>query len=141
MDRTDWGKRRKHINILLVAVSYKGRALPLFWIVLDRKGNSSFEHWKRILTPVIEGLQQMEWLSGKPIIVVADREFASPKLAEWLKNACDVEVTLRIKVGLFLSGLRAISTKLKRANVKQFRNFIWILLQPFFKGWEIPAFI
>ena len=43
-------------------------------------------------------------------------------------------------VGLFLSGLRAISTKLKRANVKQFRNFIRILLQPFFKAWEIPAF-
>jgi hypothetical protein len=44
-------------------------------------------------------------------------------------------------VGLFQSGLRVISTKLKRANVKQFRNLIRILLQPFFKGWEIPAFI
>lgn len=80
MDRTDWEKRRKYINILSVAVSYKGRAIPLFWIVLDRKGNSSFEHWKRVLTPVIEGLQQMEWLSDIPIHVVADREFASPKL-------------------------------------------------------------
>ena len=72
MDRTDWGKRRKHINILSVAVSYKGCAMPLFWIVLNRKGNSSFKHWKQVLTPVIKGLQQMEWLSGKPIIVVAD---------------------------------------------------------------------
>jgi hypothetical protein len=44
-------------------------------------------------------------------------------------------------VGLFLSGLRVISTKLKHANVKQSRNFIRILLQPFFKAWEIPAFI
>jgi hypothetical protein len=57
MDRTDWEKRLKYINIPSVAVSYKGRALPLFWIVLDRKGNSSFGHWKRVLTPVIEGLQ------------------------------------------------------------------------------------
>jgi len=64
MDRTDWEKRRKHINILSVAVSYKGRAIPLFWIVMDRKGNSSFEDWKQVLTPVIEGLQQMEWLSS-----------------------------------------------------------------------------
>ncbi len=71
MDRTDWEKRRKHINILSVAVSYKGRAIPLFWIVLDRKGNSSFEDWKHVLTPVIEGLQQMEWLSSIPIHVVA----------------------------------------------------------------------
>ena len=60
MDRTDWKKRRKYINILSVAVSYKGRAIPLFWIVLGRKGNSSFKHWKQVLTPVIEGLQQME---------------------------------------------------------------------------------
>ena len=82
MDRTDWKKRCKYINILSVAISYKGRAIPLFWIVLDRKGNSSFDHWKYVLTPVIEGLQQMEWLSGIPIIVVADKEFASPKLAE-----------------------------------------------------------
>jgi hypothetical protein len=43
-------------------------------------------------------------------------------------------------VGLFLSGLRAISTKLRRANIKQNRIFIRILLQPFFKAWEIPAF-
>jgi hypothetical protein len=282
MDRTDWGKRRKHINILSVAVSYKGRAMPLFWIVLNRKGNSSFEHWKQVLIPVIKGLQQMEWLSGKPIIVVADREFASPKLAEWLKNTYGVEATLRIKasmytksenmpetkiaelikkmgkgsqrvlhnqiitrdstfkmnviltweekykeamvvattfndpykankvygkrfgiepmhkdwktnafclentrvtdpkrietllipiafayilcvlegerkeeaeevikppkgkermVGLFLNGLREISTKLRRAGIKQFRIFIKILLQPFFKAWKIPAFI
>lgn len=282
MDRTDWKKRRKHINILSVAVSYKGRAMPLFWIVLNRKGNSSFDHWKQVLTPVIKGLQQMEWLSGKPIIVVADREFASPKLAEWLKTTYGVEATLRMKasmytksenmpetkiaelikkmgkgsqrvlhnqiitqdstfkmnviltweekykeamvvattlnnpykankvygkrfgiepmhkdcktnafclentrvtdpkrietllipiafayvlcvlegerkeeaeevvkppkgkepmVGLFLSGLREISTKLKRAGIKQFRIFIKILLQPFFKAWKIPAFI
>jgi hypothetical protein len=282
MDRTDWGKRLKHINILSVAVSYKGRAMPLFWIVLNRKGNSSFEHWKHVLTPVIKGLQQMEWLSGKPIIVVADREFSSPKLAEWLKTTYGVESTLRMKasmytksenmpeakiaelikkmgkgsqrvlrnqiitrdstfkmnvilkweekyeeamvvattlnnsykankvygkrfgiepmhkdwktnafylentrvtdpkrietllipiafayilcvfegerkeeaeevvkppkgkkrmVGLFLSGLRDISTKLKRACIKQFRIFIKILLQPFFKAWKIPAFV
>jgi hypothetical protein len=282
MDRTDWERRRKYINILSVAVSYKGRALPLFWIVLGRKGSSSFKHWKHVLTPVIEGLQQMEWISGKPILVVADREFASPKLAEWLKNTYGVEAILRMKasmytksenmpetkiaelikkmgkgsqrvlhnqiitrdsnfkmnvvltweekyeeamvvattlndlykanivygkrfgiepmykdwktnafylentrvtdpkrietllipiafayilcvfegerkeeaeevvkppkgkermIGLFLSGLRKISTKLKRASIKQFRIFIKILLQPFFKAWKISAFI
>jgi ABC-type dipeptide/oligopeptide/nickel transport system permease component len=32
MDRTEWKKRGKWINILTVALSYKGRAIPLFWI-------------------------------------------------------------------------------------------------------------
>lgn len=103
MDRTDWEKRRKYINILSVAVSYKGRALPLFWIVFGRQGASSFEQWKRVLTLVIEGLKQMSWLSDKPIHVVADREFASPKLAEWLKNIYHVDLTLRIKSSMYLN--------------------------------------
>lgn len=112
MDRTDWEKRRKHINILSVAVSYKGRAIPLFWIVMDRKGNSSLEDWKQVLTPVIEGLQQMEWLSSIPIHVVADREFASPKLAEWLKNTYGVDATLRIKASMYLKGAELPETKI-----------------------------
>jgi hypothetical protein len=102
IDRTDWAKRGKYINILSVAFVYSGRAIPLFWIVLDRKGNSSLEHWKQVLAPAIEGLQQMEWMSGKPIHVVADREFSSPKLAEWLKNTYNVEATLRIKSSTYL---------------------------------------
>ena len=104
MDRTDWEKRRKHINILSVSVSYKGRALPLFWIVLGRKGNSSLEQWKYVLTPVVKRLRQMDWLSDTPIYVTADREFASPKLAEWLKKAYAIGSTLRIKSSMYLKG-------------------------------------
>jgi len=104
MDRTDWEKRLKYINILSVAVSYKGRAIPLFWIVSGKKGNSAFDDWKCVLAPVIEALQKMEWLSGKPIHAVADREFASPKLAEWLKTTYNVDSTLRIKASMYLKG-------------------------------------
>lgn len=104
IDRTEWDKRRKHINILSVAIISEGRSIPLFWIVLDRKGNSSLDHWKQVLSQAIEGLQQMEWLSDKPIHVVADREFASPKLAKWLKNTYNVDATLRIKSSMYLKG-------------------------------------
>jgi len=103
MDRTEWKKRGKWINILSVVVCYKGRALPLFWMVFGRKGNSSLEHWKEVLTPVIEGLQKMDWLSDKTIHVVADREFGSPKLAEWLKKIYAVSSTLRIKSSMYLN--------------------------------------
>lgn len=106
VDRTDWEKRRQYINILSVAVSYKGRALPLYWIVFRKKGSSSSEQWKQVLFPVVIVLQQMSWLSDKKIHihVVADREFASPKLAEWLKTVFDVAVTLRIKASMYLTG-------------------------------------
>ena len=113
VDRTDWKKRRHYINILSVAVSYKGRALPLYWMVFGKKGNSSLEQWRQVLFPVIIVLQQMSWLSDKPIQihVVADREFASPKLAEWLKNMCDVTVTLRIKASMYLTDEDTLETK------------------------------
>jgi len=103
MDRTEWKKRGKWINILSVAVCYKGRALPLFWMVFGRRGNSALEHWKKVLTPVIEALQQMNWLSDTPIHGVADREFASPKLAEWLKETYAVDSTLRVKSSMYLN--------------------------------------
>lgn len=70
MDRTEWKRRGKFINILSLAVGYKGRALPLFWIVFGQKGNSSFGQWKRVLTPVLKGLKQMEWLSDKSFHLV-----------------------------------------------------------------------
>jgi|GEM_PF-849941 len=106
VDRTDWKKRRRYINILSVAVSYKGRALPLYWMVFGKRGNSSLEQWKQVLFPVIIVLQHMSWLSDKPIHihVVGDREFASPKLAEWLKTIYDVTATLRIKASMYLTG-------------------------------------
>lgn len=97
MDRTKWKKRGKWINILTVALSYKGRAIPLFWIVFGRRGNTSFEHWTQVLVPVIEALKQMDWSSAH-IHVVADREFASPKLAEWLKKPCYTRQIDRIAI-------------------------------------------
>ncbi len=112
MDRTEWEKRGKDINILSVALSYKGRAIPLFWIVRSVKGSSSFEHWKQVLMPVIEGLHKMEWLLKISIHVVADREFASPKLAEWLSKTYNAEATLRIKASMYLSGDGIPETKI-----------------------------
>jgi hypothetical protein len=99
------------VNILTVALSYKGRAIPLFWIVLDRKGNTSLEHWKQVLSPVIETLQQMDWISAL-IHVVADREFASPKLAEWLKETYGIDSTLRLKASMYLRGDGTPETKI-----------------------------
>ena len=46
----------------------------------------------------------MEWLSGIPLHVVVDREFASPKLADWLKKTYGVDATLQMKASIYLKG-------------------------------------
>jgi len=113
VDRTDWQRRQCHINILSVAVSYKGRALPLYWMVSGKPGCSSLEEWKQVLFPVIAALQQTPWLADRPlhIQVVADREFASPRLAEWLQAVFAVSVTFRLKASMYLQEEEARETK------------------------------
>ena len=97
LDRTEWTRRGTPVNILDVALSYKGRAIPLFWLVFNRRGNSSLQNWKATLTPVIETLRTAPWTQGKQIHLTADREFASPKLSEWLWVTFRVGSTLRLK--------------------------------------------
>jgi hypothetical protein len=86
MDRTHWTKRQRHVNILMVSVYFQGRVIPLFWVVRARPGNSSYAQWQTVLSPVMTEFQNHAWCAQMPIIVVADREFASPRLAQWLKT-------------------------------------------------------
>ncbi len=102
MDRTTWKKRQCHVNILMVSVYFEGRAIPLFWIVWDRGGSSSYAQWTAVLSPVMTELQKQAWCAEIPIIVVADREFASPRLAQWLKQTYQIDSVLRLKRRTYL---------------------------------------
>lgn len=37
LDRTNWKWGEKNINILMLAVVYKGVAIPVYWVLLNRK--------------------------------------------------------------------------------------------------------
>jgi hypothetical protein len=41
LDRTNWKLGKTELNILMLALVYKGVAFPLFWSVLYKAGNSS----------------------------------------------------------------------------------------------------
>ena len=83
MDRTNWKFGEKHINILMLAVVYKGRAIPLIWYLLAEKkcGNSSYRDRIRMIKKFIDifGLDKME-------ILLADREFVGKEWFAWLKK-------------------------------------------------------
>jgi hypothetical protein len=102
MDRTTWKKRQRHVNILMVSVYFEGRAIPLFWLVWDQGGSSSYAQWTAVLSPVVTELQKQAWCAEIPIIVVADREFASPRLAQWLKQTYHLDSVLRLKRSAYL---------------------------------------
>ena len=41
LDRTNWKFGRCHINILMLGVVHENVCIPLFWILLDKAGNSN----------------------------------------------------------------------------------------------------
>lgn len=67
----------------MVAVIIGKRAIPVYWQFLEKQGASNLAEQKAILRPVIRLLQ------GYEIVILADREFHSVKLAQWL---CEQQV-------------------------------------------------
>ncbi len=102
MDRTEWRRRGQVVNILSVALVLDGVTFPLYWIVLSRPGATGLEHWQQVLTPALDALRSTSWLNRCLLTVAADREFASPKLAEWLFSTYRVNSVLRLKRSEYL---------------------------------------
>jgi hypothetical protein len=79
MDRTNWQWGKFDINILTLAIAYKGIAIPIYWELLDKKGNSD--------TPErIALIQKFVNRFGKNCIagILADREFIGDDWFGWL---------------------------------------------------------
>jgi hypothetical protein len=58
--------------------SYQKRALPIFWMVLEKKGASNLREQQIVLRPVIK------LFKAHQLVVIGDREFHSIELAHWL---------------------------------------------------------
>ncbi len=86
LDRTQW----KENNVLMVSAIYQKRALPIFWVLLEKDGSSNLEEQQKVLRPVVRLLKKYK------IVVVGDREFHSIELASWLQEQ-NISFVLRQK--------------------------------------------
>ena len=70
LDRTNWKWGKRNINILMLAIVYRGIAIPIVWTLLNKRGNSDTK--ERIAL-----IQRFISIFGKDRIVnvFADREF------------------------------------------------------------------
>ena len=70
MDRTNWQWGKSDINILTLAVVFKGIAIPIYWELLDKRGNSDTAERIALIQRFIKRF-------GKGCIagILADREF------------------------------------------------------------------
>jgi len=86
IDRTTWGC----VNILMVVVIWHQRAIPVYFELLPKLGNSNLEEQKGIFSKVIPIFKYYK------VCVLGDREFCSVKLATWLWEQ-QVDFCLRLK--------------------------------------------
>jgi Transposase DDE domain len=74
IDRTQW----KTNNISMASVIWKKRALPIYWLLLSKKGSSNFYEQVATIRPVLRLLKEYD------LVVIGDREYRSTALAHWL---------------------------------------------------------
>jgi hypothetical protein len=79
MDRTNWKFGKSNINYLVLAVCYKGMAIPIFWTLFTKRGNSATEERKTLIKKFIEafGAHRIGYILG-------DREFIGQEWQAWL---------------------------------------------------------
>jgi len=81
MDRTNWKFGKTNINFLVLAIAYKGMAIPLFWYLLDKRGNSNYKERIKIIEDFVKvfGAKKIK-------VLVADREFVGREWFKWLNE-------------------------------------------------------
>lgn len=91
LDRTNWQLGKTPLNILVLGLVYKGVAIPIFWTILEKKGNSNTAERKAIITQFIDLFG-----AGSILYLTADREFIGKTWFGWLIQK-GIDFRIRIK--------------------------------------------
>lgn len=91
IDRTNWGC----INLLMISLIWDKRALPVYWELLPKQGNSNLEKQTAAISKVLPLFKEYK------VVVLGDREFCSVKLGNWLREE-HVYFCLRLKQNEFV---------------------------------------
>jgi len=106
IDRSQWGC----INLFTIALIWKKRAIPLYWCLLPKLGNSNLSEQTLALQQVLPLFKEYK------VIVLGDREFCSIDLGSWLKTM-GVSFCLRLKKNHFLEIENSIWQRLDQLGV------------------------
>ncbi len=91
IDRSNWKFGKKNINFLVLGACYKGMAIPLFWSLLPKRGNSNAEERLAVMERFLKvfGADKIEYLTG-------DREFIGKFWIAYLQHKL-IKFVIRIR--------------------------------------------
>lgn len=125
VDRTNWKRGAKNFNLLTIGNLKQNVFMPLYWIQLNKRGNSNTEDRKTL----IKGLKNLIEKAGKTIqgsILLADREFIGQLWFEYLLSK-HLSFVIRLR--------ETMHFELQRHEGK--KNFIKVISQTRRKIWNI----
>lgn len=76
LDRTQWSDN----NVFMISVMWRKRALPIYWLILEKKGSSNIREQIALIRPVLKLFSHYE------VVILGDREFHGVELSYWLKQ-------------------------------------------------------
>jgi len=77
IDRTNWQFGTKNLNFFVAVVVWGNISIPITWLLLDKKGNSSTDERKKLITQILNIIPH-----SMIEIILADREFVGE---DWFK--------------------------------------------------------
>ena len=106
LDRTNWKFGRCHINILMLGVIHEKVCIPLFWVLLDKAGNSNAHE----RTDLMGRLNKT--FPDQPIVSLSgDREFIGERWMNWLESQ-GIPFVLRLKENMHVWNKNHVPVKL-----------------------------
>jgi hypothetical protein len=81
MDRTNWQFGKVDINFLVLGIAYRGIALPVFWSVLGKAGNSNTAERVALMERFLAVFG-----AARIAALLADREFVGEDWLRWLQR-------------------------------------------------------
>lgn len=96
IDRTNWKYGSSDINIFMLCIKYEGIGIPVYWICLDKRGNSNTPEREELLGAFtsIFGKEKIKYL-------LADREFVGQEWFDYLKRN-KIPFYIRIKENYYI---------------------------------------
>ena len=96
LDCTNWKFGRCHINILMLGIVYGKVCIPLFWVLLNKAGNSNAKERTDLMAKL------NKFFPGQPVASLSgDREFIGETWLHWLESQ-SIPFVLRLKENMFI---------------------------------------
>ena len=120
VDRTNWKRGKKNINLLTIGTLWDDVFIPMMWMQLNKRGNSNFKDRKKLIKRLLR-LMKRAGRKTKGMILLGDREFIG---SAWFKFLILAELNFVIRLREKMYFDLQTYTGVKRTPLKHFSKQI-----------------